>query len=169
MAASRPAQKNVQTIAKLEHEALHSRSAAERVSDAITKYIGRMTCVLLHLVWFAVWVVVNLHLLPGVTPFDPFPFGILTLIVSGEGVLLAIIILISQNRMIRQADRRAHLDLQINLLTEQEITATLAMLQRISHHLGLEAATSDEAVQKLVEKTDVHEVISELKEQLPNE
>ena len=64
-------------------------------------------------------------------PFDPFPFGILTLIVSTEGVLLAIIILISQNRMIRQADRRAHLDLQINLLAEQEASLILRQVRRI--------------------------------------
>ena len=56
------------------------------------------------------WIAINIGIISGLTPFDPFPFGLLTLIVSTEGVLLALIILISQNRMIRQADRRSHLD-----------------------------------------------------------
>ena len=62
------------------------------------------------------WIAINIGIISGLTPFDPFPFGLLTLIVSTEGVLLALIILISQNRMIRQADRRSHLVFFTDLL-----------------------------------------------------
>jgi len=59
------------------------------------------------------WIAANLNLIPGVRAFDPFPFGILALFVSSESVFLTIFVLISQNRMSRQAERRAHLDLQV--------------------------------------------------------
>jgi uncharacterized membrane protein len=84
-------------------------------------------------------------------------------------VLLAITILISQNRMIRQADRRAHLDLQISLLAEQETTVVLHMLQRIARRIGLPADVREQEVSKLIEETDVHAVMRNLEEELPKE
>src|ERR671939_669503 len=93
VATADPTEYNVEAIARLEQEALHRRSVAERLSDTITGFTGSMTFVVMHVVLFVVWVFVNLNLVPGVAPFDPFPFGILTLIVSAEGVFLAIFIL----------------------------------------------------------------------------
>ena len=87
-----------------------------------------MSFVVFHLLLFGVWFMVNLGLTP-LRPFDTFPFGILTLIVSAEGVLLAIFVLVSQNRMSRQANQRAHLNLQIGLLAEQETTKLLALVR----------------------------------------
>ena len=75
-----------------------------------------------------------------IEPFDPYPFSLLTMIVSLEAIFLSIWILISQNQMTRQADRREHLDLQINLLAEQESTATLRAVHGIAHHLGVDPA-----------------------------
>jgi uncharacterized membrane protein len=169
MDESTPIGRNIQSIAELEKAALHDRSAAQRISDAFTKFIGSMIFVVLHLIWFGVWVFVNLNLIPGVTPFDPFPFGILTLIVSSEGVLLAIFVLISQNRMSRMTDRRAHLDLQISLLAEQEMTKALQMLQTIGHHVGAPVETHNTEVQQLMEETCVPKLVDELEERLPNE
>lgn len=103
-----PTRSNVEAIARLEQEALHHRSPGERISDFITRVVGTITVVIIHLLVIALWALINLRLIPGIAPFDPFPFGILTLLLSGEGVFLAIFILISQNRMTRQADRRAH-------------------------------------------------------------
>ncbi len=163
-----PTKDNAEAIARIEEEALRSRSLAERVSDTIVRSIGTITFVMFHILLFAVWCTVNLNLIPGVKPFDPFPFGILTLIVSAEGVLLAIFILISQNRMTRQTDRRAQLDLQINMLAEQELTMILQMQQSIYRHLGLDSDKREET-QKLAEKTDVQELESKLEEKLPKE
>ena len=163
-----PMANNVDSIARLELEALQSRTAPERVADAITRFIGSMTCVVVHLVWFAVWFTLNLGLVPGVEPFDPFPFGILTLIVSAEGVLLCLLILISQNRMTRQADRRAHLALQVSMLAEQELTLLLQLQRRLAEHVGVPPA-DDAASRRLLQTTDVRDVVHELKEQLPSE
>jgi len=66
--------------------------------------------------------------------FDPFPFSFLTMVVSLEAIFLAIFVLISQNRMARLADHRAHLDLQVNLRAEQEITTTLKLVQEMRAH-----------------------------------
>lgn len=131
--------------------------------------MGTFAFVALHLLWFAGWVAVNLGLVPGVAPFDPFPFGILTLLVSGEGVLLALFILISQNRMTRQADRRAHLALQVSLLAEQELTLLLQLQQRLCAHGGGTPPADDAAARRLLQQTDVQDVVRELEERLPSE
>jgi uncharacterized membrane protein len=98
-----PTEYNVEAIARLEQEALHHRSLAERVSDAITGFTGSVPFLIFHILLFSFWIIANLNWIPEIRAFDPFPFGVLTLIVSTEGVFLAIFILISQNRMSRQA------------------------------------------------------------------
>jgi len=118
--------------------------------------------------WFAAWLIENLGLIPGVAPFDPYPFNFLTLIVSLEAIFLSTFVLMSQNRMSHLADKRAHLDLQINLLAEQETTIMLQMLQQICHHLGIEAATTTEEIQRLGKKTDIHTLVNELEKKVPN-
>jgi uncharacterized membrane protein len=167
VAGADPMRYNIEAIAKLEHEALHERSAAERLSDSITQFTGSIGFVAFHVFLFAFWFVVNLNLVPGVTAFDPFPFGILTLIVSAEGVFLAIFILISQNRITRQADRRAHLDLQINLLTEREITLMLRMQKQLLEHLGLESEDAQQGTHHMMREMNVEHLVSELEEKLP--
>jgi uncharacterized membrane protein len=162
-----PMEYNVTAIAKLEESALEERSTAERMSDVITKFTGSMGFVLFHVVLFAFWFAVNLNFVPGVAAFDPFPFGILTLIVSTEGVFLAIFILISQNRITRQADRRAHLDLQINILAEQELTMILQLQKRLCERMGVATESVQEEAHRLMEKTDVERLVGELENKIP--
>ena len=142
---------------------------AERFSDGLTKAVGSLTSIAIHAAWFAIWILINTGLIPWLPPFDPFPFGVLTLIVSTEGVLLALTILISQNRMIRQADRRAHLDLQVSLLAEQESTLVLHTLQRMARHLGLPEDPRAAEADQLVKQTDIKGMMRSLKEELPEE
>lgn len=167
VAAADPMQYNIEAIAKLEYEALHERSAAEYMSDVITRFTGSISFVVFHILLFAFWFVVNLNFISGVPVFDPFPFGILTLIVSSEGVFLAIFILISQNRITRQADRRAHLDLQINLLTEREITLMLRMQKNLCEHFGLDSEDAREETHPLMEEMNVEHLVSQLEEKMP--
>jgi uncharacterized membrane protein len=101
---------NIEAIAKLEHEALRRRTFTERASDAIVEFIGSLAFLLLQVLLVLTWSAINLNLIPGVRPFDPFPFGILALVISSESVVLTIFVLVSQNRMTRQAERRSHLD-----------------------------------------------------------
>jgi uncharacterized membrane protein len=166
-AAANPTQYNIDAIAKLEHDALDRRTSTERLSDAITKLVGNMGFLLAHLILIFGWSLVNLHVIPGLKPFDPFPFGVLALIVSSESVFLTIFVLISQGRMARQSERRSHLDLQVGMLSEQELTTMLQMLQKLCQHMGVNVDSSKQEVQSFTETTDVHKLANELEDKLP--
>ena len=124
-AAVSPVQKNIQAIIKLEEDAFHTLSRGERVSNAIARYVGRMSFAVYHVIWFGIWIPINSGLVPGIQPIDPFPFTLLTTLVSLEAIFFSIFLLINQNVMSRQSDHRARLDLQVNLLAEQEATQML--------------------------------------------
>lgn len=160
------AQKNVEAVMRLEEEAIHRRSPAERLADKVTTAAGSTPFVIFHLFWFGGWILVNVGFIPGLTPFDPFPFSFLTLVVSLEAIFLTLLVLMSQNRMTKEADKRAHLDLQVNMLAEQEATVVLRTVKRIGKHLGLDEE-SDEEMQQLAEKTDVHHLAKTLDEKSP--
>lgn len=168
-ATTESAHQNIRTIARLEQEAIDTRSRGEKISDVFTRFMGSMGFVLFHLVWMGSWFLINLGAIPGIEPFDPFPFGILTLIVSAEGVFLAIFVLISQNRMGRLANQRSHLNLQISLLAEQETTKILQRLKAISDHLGIQDTEVDEAVKRLSQETHLEVLAEELKRNMPED
>ena len=150
-------QRNIATIAKLEKESVLKRSVAEHVADKVTKFAGSTPFILLHALWFGGWILVNCGHIFGIKAFDPYPFSFLTLVVSLEAIFLTLLVLMSQNRMTKEADKRAHLDLQINMLDEQETTLILRMVQKISTHLGLED-TVEKSTNDLYEETDVGRV-----------
>ena len=167
--AQNPTQRNIEAIAKLEEEALDRRTAAEHASDAIVKSIGSTPFLLLHVLLVGIWSTVNLNLITGVEAFDPFPFSILALLLAAESVFLTIFVLISQNRMAREAERRSHLDLQVGMLAEQELTVMLQMLQKLCQHAGVDVRSSTQQVQGFSEATDVQRLASELKDKLPDQ
>jgi uncharacterized membrane protein len=165
--AATPSKFNIEAIARLEHEALYRRSTTERISDAIVKFCGSVRFLLVQVAVVAVWICVNLNFFPGVKPFDPFPFGVLALFVSAEAVLLTIFVLVSQNRMMRQAEKRSHLDLQISMLAEQELTTLLQMQRKVCEKLGIDVGESEHELQKFADATDVNQLASDLEEKLP--
>lgn len=167
-AITRPTQANIETVARLEEEFLEQRSLTDRIGDAVGGFAGSMTFVLVHLVWFVMWLAVNTSRLPAIRPFDPFPFVLLTMIVSMEGVLLATFVLMKQNRMSRRADQRAHLNLQIDLLAEKEVTKMLQLQLMLCDHLGVKQAR-DREVSELSADTAVERLARELKRKLPEE
>jgi uncharacterized membrane protein len=167
-ATTESAQQNIETIAKLEHAELEQRSSSEKISEAFTRFMGSLTFVVLHLVGMAIWFSWNLGAF-GLEPFDPFPFGIFTLIVSTEGVILAIFVLISQNRMSRLSNQRAHLNLQISLLAEQETTKILQRLKTIADHLDIRETEKDEEIERLSQSTHLEVLAEELKRSLPED
>jgi uncharacterized membrane protein len=155
---------NVQAIHRWEQDALHSRSPAERLSDWITTLAGSGPVQLAHVAWFAGWLFTNTHIVPGIEPFDPFPFPLLTTIVSLEAIFLALFVLASQNRLSHQSDKRAHLDLQVDLLAEREMTAVLRLLQDIGAHLGVKVALTPDQIRDLTKKTDIHQLTNKLED-----
>ena len=168
-AAADPTQYNIDAIAKLEHDALDRRTATERVSDAITKLVGNVGFLLAQLLLISGWILVNLNVIPGLKAFDTFPFGGLALVVSSESVFLTVFVLMSQSRMARQSERRSHLDLQVGMLSEQELTAILQMLQKLCQHMGVNVDSSKQEVQAFSKTTDVHKLASELEDKLPDD
>ena len=98
--------------------------------------------------------------------FDPRPYSLLNLIVALEAVFLTSVVLMTQNRMTRLADRRAHLDLQVNLLSEQELTAMLHMLHGLCTKAGVAVAIRDERVQQLLTETDIGKIAKALDQEI---
>lgn len=162
------AQNNIDTIIKLEEESSKERTIADRFSDSIASFVGSVRFVLLHLVWFGIWVAINLGQFGARWRFDPYPFALLCMLVSLEGVLLSTFVLIKQNRMSKRADQRTHLDLQINLLAEKEVTKMLQMQRLICHRLGIKEADSDAEMAELSNTTAVEQLAHELDRKLPH-
>src|SRR6476661_8542578 len=160
-------EENVQAIKRWESAILLARSQAEQVSDWIVSTAGSGPVLVLHVVWFGAWVILNAGAIHGLRPFDPFPYPFLTMAVSLEAIFLALFVLASQNRLARQADKRSHLDLQIDLLAEREMTAVLQLLQDIAAHLNVKATITPEQLRDLVKKTDIH-TLAEKVEDFPD-
>lgn len=160
-------QRNIEAICQMEEAELARSSKAERFGDIVATQAGRMWFIAVHAVWFAVWVSLNEGLVPALKGFDPFPFSLLTMIVSLEAIFLSLFILMSQNRASRREDARAHLDLQINLLSERENTLMIRMLQALCADRNLDIARHPE-LQLLTLPTDPKRVADDLAARLPN-
>jgi uncharacterized membrane protein len=111
---------NIDKIIRVENNVLERRTGREAVTDAIGGFVGTVAFVVWQLVACIGWIVVNAGKIPGIEPFDPFPYPLLSSITSLEAVLLAAFVLMKQNRISVIADRRDHLDLQVNLLTQRK-------------------------------------------------
>jgi uncharacterized membrane protein len=157
--------RNIKAISELEHSALAQRSISARVGDVIASHAGKMWFIVFHVVWFSVWLWLNSESKSRLA-FDPFPYQLLSTVVSLESIFLSLFILMSQNRSNIQADQRNHLDLQINLLSEEENTKMLQMLQALCEHHKLTIGKDPETT-AMAKRTDISDVLSELQEHLP--
>jgi len=152
-------QVSIEEICKLEQVALSKRTSLEKIADVIATEVGK--------VWFSFWIIYNEGEIPNLKPFDPFPFSLLTTIVSLEAIFLSLFILTSQNRAARQADQRSHLDLQINLLAERENTIIIEMLQAICADRGLAIADRPE-ITLFLRQTDLKGLSDEIARSIPS-
>jgi uncharacterized membrane protein len=155
-------ERNIRTIGEARKAADENKSAQDRLADWMTRFSGSMVFVYLHVAWFAVWIILNLPFF-GLHPFDPFPYGLLTLIVSLEAIFLSTFVLLSQNRQAAIADQRADLDLHINLLAEYEITRLLILVHAIGDKLDVDAC-NDPELQLLQQEVTPQEVLQQLAE-----
>ena len=159
--------RNIEAVAKLEANFIRTRSRVDRAADFIADFSGSVWFIIAHLVIYGSWIAVNSRVIPGLKPFDPFPFLLLSMIVSLEAIFLSTFVLMKQNRMSRRADQRAQLDLQINLLAEREMTLVLQMLHRISAKLGVRLEGKE--IDELTAETSVEALASEIQQKLPGE
>jgi uncharacterized membrane protein len=147
-------EEDIREIRQWEQAHLAARSRAERFSDWISTTIASGPSITAHLIWFAVWILINAGPFRQFI-FDPFPFSFLTMVVSLEAIFLALFVLASQNRFSRQSTKREHLDLQINLLAEREMTTVLQLLEDIAGHLKIETSVNASEIRDLARKTDL--------------
>jgi uncharacterized membrane protein len=138
------------------------RTAIGRLTDSVARVSGSVGFIAFHAIWFVVWILLN----STGFAFDPFPYSLLNVVVALEAVFLTSIVLMNQNHMTRLADRRTNLDLQVNLLAEQELTAMLHMLQGLCTQAGVTVAIRDERVQQLLAETDVRQIAVALDQEL---
>ena len=146
---------NIDAVIALEEKAVRDRPRMERWADAIGSFVGTIAFVAVHLTVFVLWILVNTKVLTWVPPFDPYPFALLSTVFSVESVLLTTFVLITQNRMGDRADHRAHLDLQINLLTEKEVTKLLHLIDRISARLDVQDEAEEAEIREMSTETAV--------------
>lgn len=131
---------------KAQHAA--DRSAVERLADRLTRLAGSTPFLVTHAFWFVGWIGWNtLARVVGHVPFDPFPFGLLTLVVSLEAIFLTIFVLMAQQRESAIAELREEMTLQVNLRMEEEVTKTLQLVAglytRLGHRIGDDAELQD--------------------------
>jgi uncharacterized membrane protein len=157
-------QDHVDLIAKHEQEFLGRRTPWERMSDAIAVFIGSGRFIVLHLGWFAAWVLLNT--LPHLHHFDPRPFALLQTMVACEAILVASFIVMRQTRLGRRSDERDHLMLQVLLLTEKELTAMLSLNRGIASEVGLGRVANTDEMREMSKPTEIDEVAQTIKETL---
>lgn len=125
-----------------------------KFADGLTQGFGTVWFLVINIIFFIIWILVNSGTWPIMAVFDPFPFTLLTMFVSLEAIILSVVVLISQNRASEIADRREELDFEINVQAEEEITRMITMLDEIHDHLGLDPIDDDELV-RMKEKIDI--------------
>jgi uncharacterized membrane protein len=141
-------ERNIQALFERHRREQTAATAQEKLADAITAFTGSMVFVYLHLAAFGFWIAANLHWVPGVPAWDE-SFVVLAMVASVEAIFLSTFVLISQNRMAAEADKRADLDLQISLLTEHELTVVARLLKQVAHKINVEPEAQQELAESM--------------------
>ena len=158
---------HVDTVAALHAHAESKVNFHQRAVETVTAFLGRPLFLNLTLIFVAVWVALNLF--PsrfGAYPFDPPPFNWLQSLVTLGALLLSIVILITQNRQARLAERRAQLDLQVNLLAEQKITKLISLVEELRRDMPSVQNRHDPEAEAMQKATDPHAVLEALEEKM---
>ena len=128
--------RNIDAIMARRQEAARSASLEERAAAAISKFAGSMMFVYIHLVFFGLWISINVGLLPIIPAWDP-SLVVLAMEASVEAIFLSTFVLINQNRMAAEDNIRADLDLQVSLLNEHETTRLIELVTAIARKLDI--------------------------------
>ena len=155
-------------IETLEHKILSKRTLPVRAADGLVNYFGTARFFFITLTVSIVWIIINVRLVPGVVPFDPFPFILLTMIASVGAIFMTIVILISQNRQAYINTLRSELLLQMILISERELTKALRLLAR---QAGASKRTKalDRELAEMLKDTAVSHIEHTLAKQLQND
>ncbi|MDB5385127.1 MAG: hypothetical protein JWM11_773 [Planctomycetaceae bacterium] len=163
---SETAKKNIEAIAQVEHVMHDRRSRVERIGDWIARFFGSLWFIAAHVVLFTVWILLNVRILLSFAAFDPYPFPFLGLVVGIEFFFLTTFVLMNQNLQSKRQEHWGHLNLQICLLTEQEVTKNMQMLHVITRHLGLQKPATEKEVKEMAQTTPVSTLVEEIEKVL---
>jgi uncharacterized membrane protein len=144
-AINRVLERNIDALLERQRREIHARGVQDRLADAITRFAGSLPFIYLHVAALIAWIGINAGWTP-LPKFDP-TFVLLATIASVEAIFLTGFVLITQNRMQADADRRADLDLQISLLTEHELTRLVKVVTDLAERMGI--AQSDPELQEI--------------------
>lgn len=164
-----PHQESVQrrrrVIKSFKAKADAKRTPAEKFADLLTAKFGSVAFLTINFIWFAVWIVINVGWVPSIEPFDPFPFGLLTMVVSLEAIGLAIIVLISQNREARISELREEIELQLNTVAEGELTKLINLMAILLEKNGVNIE-DDPELRRMLRPIDSDEIAAQLEKEL---
>lgn len=164
MAKHHTTRRTRQIIRSFEAKALRRRSPAAKIADLLTSYFGSVIFLILNLVIFTFWILVNMGKVPGIPIFDPYPYILLITFVSLEAIVLTTIVLMSQNRQSQIATLRDELQLQVELITEKELSKALQLLTKILAKKGVKL--TDAELEEMLQAVDTSYIERKLEEQL---
>lgn len=141
--------KGTRAIRSMKAKFNRRRSFPEKVADSMTHVSGSITFLFVNMIWFTVWILINLGYVEGIEPFDPYPFGLLTMVVSLEAIILSIIVLVSQNREQKINELREEIDLEIDVISESEITKVMELVAKIAVKNGIDISDDKELAEML--------------------
>ncbi|MDB5185488.1 MAG: hypothetical protein JWL85_11 [Candidatus Saccharibacteria bacterium] len=141
------------------------RSHTEKFADLLTVKFGSIAFLTINATWFLIWILINTDKIPGIKPFDPYPFGFLTMVVSLEAIFLAIIVLISQNREARVNELREEVELQISTIAEGEVTKLINLVVLVLEKQGVKME-DDPELTKMLKHTDGARLQQQLEKEL---
>ena len=159
---STTAKDNIAAIAQVEQELHGRRSSVEKIGDWIARFFGSLWFIAAHVVFLAVWIVLNVRMLHNVSAFDPYPFPFLSLVVGIEFIFLTTFVLMNQNLQSKRQEHWGHLNLQVCLLAEQEVTKNMQMLHLICQRLELQTPAADQEVKDMAQTTPVTALVEEI-------
>lgn len=154
-----------QLFRSFEAKSLRSRSFLTQVADDLTAFCGSTGFLVFHVFFFITWITINTNLVPGlIKSFDPFPFGLLTMLVSLEAIFLSIFVLVSQNRSSYISTVRDEVHMRVNLIAEEEITKTLQVLSEIRTKLDIKE--EDPELERMLQRTNTSYIERSVEDQL---
>ncbi len=159
--SSRPTRRIIRSY---EAKILRRRSFAEKIADWFTSLFGSVAFLIVNIIFFVFWIIINQGLVPGIPVFDPFPYVLLITLVSLEAIVLTVIVLMSQNRQSQRATLRDELQLQVELITEKELSKALQLLTKILAKKGVKLTDSE--LEEMLEAVDTSYIEKKLEEQI---
>ena len=164
MSKSSSRKRSVQIIRSFEAQSKRKRTLSAHFADKLTKFFGTFHFLIINMVVFILWILINLGKIPFIPIFDPYPFVLLITAVSLEAIILTTVVLISQNRQSQVGNMRDELQLQVELITEREITKTLRLLKKLLKERGIEA--EDPELTDMLQSVDTSYIERKLKAQI---